>query len=76
MLSKEHKFILMAASDSKKTEVIDKAIARVKRLSPENFLTEEEMQNRVFVHMPYGPHWSGSYKTAEKVPTYTFTLGK
>jgi hypothetical protein len=76
MLSKEHKFMLMAASESKKTEVIDKAIAKVKQLSPENFLTEEEMQNRVFVHMPYGPHWSGSYKTVEKIPTYIFILKK
>jgi hypothetical protein len=76
MLSKEHAFLLMAASDSKKTEVIDRAIAKVKKLSPENFLTEEEMQNRVFVYMPYGNNWSGSYRTAEKVPSFILTLGK
>jgi hypothetical protein len=76
MLSKEHAFLLMAAADSKKTEVIDRAIAKVKKLSPENFLKEEEMHKREFVYMPYGNNWSGTYRTAKKIPSFILTLEK
>jgi hypothetical protein len=73
MLSKDHAFLLMAAADTKKTEVIDRAINKVRKLSPQNFLTDEEMKDRVFFHMPYGLHWSGKYKTNKKIPEFVLT---
>lgn len=60
LLSKEHQAILKAASEKKNFEEIDKAISFVKMFAPRKFLTENEMDKRVFYHRPAGMYWSGT----------------
>jgi hypothetical protein len=60
LLSKEHQAILKTAADKKNSEEVDKAISFVKMFAPRKFLTENDMEKRVFYHRPAGMYWSGT----------------
>ena len=60
LLSKEHQLILKTAADKKNPEELSKAIGFMQMIAPKKFLTEADLEKRVFYHRPAGMYWSGT----------------
>lgn len=59
LLNEEHQKILIDAAHKKSIEELDKAIQLVRLLAPRKFLTDSELEKRVFHHQPGGMFWGG-----------------
>jgi hypothetical protein len=60
LLSEEHQLILKAAANKKNPEELNKAIGFVQMVAFKKFLTEADLEKRVFYHRPAGMYWSGT----------------
>lgn len=58
LFSEEHQLMLKTAAN-KGPETLNHTIQNLKILAPEKFLTEADLEKRVFFHQPRGMWWSG-----------------
>jgi len=61
LFSEEHQLMLKTAAKygGPNPEILNSTIQNLKILAPEKFLTEADLEKRVFIHQPRGMWWSG-----------------